>query len=108
MNTELILPRIYASNPYPLQNTGYRTVTVQPKPYGFRIVRFSNYISLQYIKVVFNDNGFSKATVKVDTNYRSKYQYTIYFDNNGDVIRSEDNNTHSERNKWIELQIIKP
>jgi len=98
------LPNAYSTNQFPQTQSGYRTIKVEVKPYGFRVIRFSNYISLQYIKVECLPNGFSKATVKVDTNYRAKYQYTIYFDNNGNEIHSENNCTKAERKAWLQLQ----
>ena len=105
MNANFQLPKIYNSCAYPQQQTGYRTIKVDAKPYGFRVVRFSNYISMQYIKIVYSENGFSKATVKVDTNYRSKYQYTLYFDNAGNEIKVGDtNSTRLERAKWLSMQ----
>lgn len=104
MNTQHQLPKAYSANQFPQTQSGYRTIKVEPKPYGFRVVRFSNYISLQYIKVECLPNGFSKATVKVDTNYRAKYQYTVYFDNNGNEIQDESNKTATERKVWLDMQ----
>lgn len=97
-----ILPAVYASNDWPHRN-GYRTTKIIPKPYGFIIHRFSNYISLQNIKVVYNENGFAKATIKARTNYQSPYQYTLYFDNEGTLIDSG-YDTRSEREYWLKLQ----
>ena len=105
-STNYQLPKIYACNDYPQTQSGYRTTKIEIKPYGFRVLRFSNYISLQYIKVEFLPNGFSKATVKVDTNYRAKYQYTIYFDNLGNEIKSDNNSTIAERKIWLSLQKV--
>lgn len=100
MNT---IPKIYASNDYPFTR-GYKTTKIIPTKYGYRIHRFSNYISLQYIKVEYLANGFSKATVKVNTNYQSPYQYTLYFDVEGNEMKSENNNTKLERKNWLAMQ----
>ena len=106
MQTLHHLPKVYSSNSFPQVQSGYRTTQVQIKPYGFRVVRFSNYISLQYIKVECLQNGFSKATVKVDRNYSAKYQYTVYFDNYGNEIQSESNTTLEDRKIWLSLQLV--
>jgi hypothetical protein len=100
--TDFILPKIYQTNSFPFTN-GYKTTKVIPKKYGYILHRFSNYVSLQNVKIVYNNNGFSKATIKVNTNFQRKYQYTLYFDNNGNVI-DINNNTTKERKKWLELQ----
>ena len=101
--TERVIPAVYASNDYPFTR-GYKTTRIIPTKYGYRIHRFSNYISLQYIKVEYLDNGFSKATVKVNTNYQTPYQYTIYFDNKGNEIKAESHNTKLERKIWLKMQ----
>jgi|GEM_PF-5580901 hypothetical protein len=97
-----LLPKIFQSNPYPF-NSGYKTTKVIQKKYGYILHRFSNYVSLQNVKIVYNENGFSKATVKVNKNYAAPYQYTIYFDNEGNEIKVN-NNTNLERKKWLEMQ----
>lgn len=102
-NNERVIPAVYASNDYPFRS-GYKTTRIIPTKYGYRIHRFSNYISLQYIKVEYLDNGFSKATVKVNKNYHAPYQYTLYFDNKGNEIKSENNSTKAERKTWLEMQ----
>ncbi len=103
MNTERIIPQIFAQNSYPFRS-GYKTTKIIPTKYGYRIHRFSNYISLQYVKVEYCDNGFSKATVRVNTNYQATYQFTLYFDNTGNEIKSENNNTKIERKQWLQMQ----
>ena len=102
MNTNVI-PKIFASNSYPFRS-GYKTTKITETKNGYLIRRFSNYISLQYIKVVYSANGFSKATVKVDKNYHAKYQFTIYFDAMGNEINSELNTTISNKKAWLLLQ----
>lgn len=96
-----ILPKCYEMSDVRPQ-TGYRTTKIIPKKYGFIVHRFSDYVSLQFIKIVYNDNGFSKATVKVRTNYRTPYQYTLYFDNMGDEIHAD--TTMEERKLWLKAQ----
>ena len=98
---EFLLPTIYNQNSHP-HRSGYRTTKIKQTTTGFVINRFSHYISLQKIKLVYNDKGFSKGTVKVDTNYRPKYQYTLYFDNLGNIIKAD--TTLQERKIWLELQ----
>ena len=97
-----LLPKIFQTNPLPF-TSGYKTTKIVPKKYGYILHRFSNYISLQNVKIVYNENGFSKATIKVNTNYKAPYQYTIYFDNEGNEIKAE-NNTTKERKIWLEMQ----
>ena len=97
-----LLPKIFQSNPYPFRG-GYKTTDIKPKKYGFIIHRFSNYISLQTVKIVYCDNGFSKATIKVSPNYQPTYQYTLYFDNEGNEIKAN-NNTKQERKIWLSMQ----
>ena len=77
-------------------NTGYRTTEIVKTTYGYRIKRFSNYVSLLTIRLMVFPNGFSKATVKVDTNYRPKYQYTVYFDTENKEVKT--------RKEWLSMQ----
>jgi hypothetical protein len=88
------LPLIYQANAYPFIN-GYKIISIKPTANGFKIKKFSNYISTQSIKLEYLPNGFSKAVVKVDTNYQPKYQFTLYFDKDGNEIKA--NNTKQER-----------
>ena len=83
-----------------------RTISVKKKPYGFLIIRMSTYVSRQSIKLVIEDNGFAKATVKVNTNYRSPYQYTLYFDDQLNEIKVPNNSTHKERKMWLHMQFM--
>ena len=76
--------------------SGYRTTKIKKTKYGFVIHRFSNYISLQYIRLEILETGFCRANIKVDTNYQRKYKYTVYFDNKMIEIR--------DRKMWLELQ----
>lgn len=96
-----LLPKVFQSNPYPFTN-GYKTTKVIPKKDGYILHRFSNYVSLQNVKIVYNEKGFSKATVKVSPNYQPTYQYTLYFDNEGNNIKADTNT--QERKIWLELQ----
>ena len=82
--------------------SGYRTTKIKKTKYGYIIHRFSNYVSLQYIRFEVLKTGFGKATIKVDTNYQQKRQYTIYFDKNMAEIKAE--TTAKERKIWLELQ----
>jgi hypothetical protein len=102
MSLQFLLPKIFQSNSYPFTR-GYKTTKIIPKKDGYILHRFSNYVSLQNVKIVYNDKGFAKATVKVSPNYQPTYQYTLYFDNEGNEI-SVDNDTAKERKKWLELQ----
>ena len=103
MNITNVIPKIFASNSYPFLS-GYKTTKITQTKDGYNIRRFSNYISLQYIKVVYLKNGFSKAVVKVDTNYMEKYQFVVYFDAIGNEISTELNTTISNRKAWLLLQ----
>jgi hypothetical protein len=97
-----LLPKIFQTNSFPFTR-GYKTTKVIAKKDGYILHRFSNYVSLQNVKIVYNPNGFSKATIKVNTNYQTPYQYTIYFDNEGNEIKAENNST-KERKIWLEMQ----
>jgi len=94
-----LLPLVYQSNEYP-HRSGYKCTKITPIKNGYRINRFSNYISLQSIKLIYNDNGFSKATVIVNTNYVP--QYTLYFDDKGNEVKAD--NVKAERKLWLALQ----
>jgi hypothetical protein len=99
------LPKIYNQNSYPLRRGhNYRVTEIKATKNGYAIKKFSDFVSVQKIKVVYNENGFAKATVKVDTNYRSPYQYTLYFDKDGNEIKASDNSDATERKMWLELQ----
>ena len=76
--------------------SGYRTTKIKKTKYGYIIHRFSNYVSLQYIRFEVLKTGFCIATVKVDTNYRQKYQYTVYFNDEMKEVK--------DRKSWLELQ----
>lgn len=100
-----MLPQKYNANRYPLQRgNAYKITDIKPTNYGFRIKRMSDYVSHENIKLTVLDNGFSYAVVKVDTNYRTPYEYKLYFDNNGDEIISIDNSDAKEKRMWLELQ----
>jgi hypothetical protein len=98
-----LLPKIYQTNSHPF-TSGYRTTKIKETANGYKINRFSNYISLQNITLTYQPNGFSKAIVKVDTNYRPKYQYTLYFDNTGELIKSPTDNDKEEKKIWLAMQ----
>ena len=100
-----ILPAIYKQNKYPLvRGHNYRTTEIKAVKGGYNIERISDFVSIQKIKLVYNSKGFAKATVKVDTNYRSIYSYTLYFDLEGNEIVAKDNNDNAERKMWLALQ----
>ena len=48
--------------------------------YGYKIRKITSYVSIMNIKLFINKNKSAKATVKVNTNYRKPYQYTLYYD----------------------------
>lgn len=77
--------------------TGYHTTKIKKTKYGYIIHRFSNYISLQYIRFEVLTSGFCKAIVRVDTNYQQKYQYTVYLNDEMKEVK--------DRKSWLELQI---
>jgi|AntDeeMinimDraft_5_1070356.scaffolds.fasta_scaffold04076_11 hypothetical protein len=100
-----LLPKIYGQNNYPLhRGSNYRVVDIKTSNNGYLITKLSDFASVQKIKLVYNKNGFSKATVKVNTNYRTPYSYTLYFDNKGNEIISKDNSDSKERKMWLDLQ----
>ena len=96
------IPKIWQKTDFQGFHSGYITTAIKKTNYGFKINRFSNYVSLLSIKFEVLTNGFAKATVKVDTNYRPKYQYTLYFDKEYNEIKEK--TTKLERKKWLELQ----
>ena len=96
------IPKIWQKTSFEGFHSGYITTSIKKTNYGFKITRFSNFVSILNIKFEVLGNGFAKATVKVDTNYRPKYQYTLYFDKDYNEIKST--STRLERKKWLELQ----
>jgi hypothetical protein len=64
----------------------------------------SDFVSLQNIKLYILDNGFSYAIVKVNPNYRTPYQFRLYFDANGKEIISTTNSDSTEKKEWLKLQ----
>lgn len=91
------IPPYYADNA-----RGFRNVRVTPKPYGYRIIRVNNYITVQYVKIEYNVDGSCKATVRNKTNYVPEYQFTLYFDSKGNEIKGS--STLAERKTWLALQ----
>jgi len=85
-------------------HSGYATTKIQKTDYGYKIHRFSHHISLQTIRYEIYDDGFSKAIVKVDTNYNPRYQYTLYFhpDPITEIVRS--GGTRSELASWKSMR----
>ena len=90
-----------ANKPY---HRGYATTKITKTKYGFKINRFSHYVSLQSIKFEVFDDGFSKGVVKVNKNYQAPYQYTIYFDNKMQPITSQSDNVREELKEWKKLR----
>ena len=64
----------------------------------YRLV--TNYISIYVSEVIIIDARRTKIKTKVNTNYRSAYQYTTYFLDNKEVI-SDSNNSREEYSYWI-------
>jgi len=50
-----------------------------------RYIKFTNYISIYRAKVIKIDDRRHKVIVKVNTNYRKPYQFTVYFLDNIEV-----------------------
>ena len=96
------IPEMWRKTSFNGFHSGYITTKIKKTDYGYKIYRFSNYVSLQYIRFEILKKGFAKATVKVHTNYRKPYQYTLYFDS--DFIALRGNSTAQERKVWLKLQ----
>lgn len=90
------IPKIWQRIDFEGYHSGYITTAIKKTNYGFKINRFSSYVSLLNIKFEILSNGFAKAIIKVNTNYRPKYQYTMYFD--------KDYNEIKEHKEWLNLQ----
>lgn len=73
------IPNIWQRTSFEGYHSGFITTDVKKTAKGYRIKRFSNYITILNIDLEVLPNGFAKATVKVDKNYHPKYQYTMYF-----------------------------
>lgn len=76
--------------------TTTRVTKVTKKSNCYLFLMFNHYITLYYGKLVINSDGTAKAVIKVNRNYCPKYQYTIYFDNEGKEIKAEFNSTRKE------------
>lgn len=74
----------------PYKSYGTRVTKVTPKPYGFRVQMFNNYITLYYIKLVINDNKSAKAHYLVKKNYFADERYTVYFNTQGEEITQKE------------------
>jgi hypothetical protein len=83
-----------------LPNVGRVTLNRVKKPYGWLITEGTNYISIYKIRLELFPDGRAKATVKVDKNYHSPYQYTLYFDKQGREIKDKHNRTRAELAYW--------
>lgn len=62
--------------------------------YGYKIKKVTSYVSIINTKLIINKNKSAKAIVKVNTNYRKPYQYTLYFDCDKQEIKG--NSTREE------------
>ena len=102
-NRPLTIPKIYASNAYPLvRGNAYRTTKLSQKGNIVKVERVSDYVSVQKVKIEYNENGFSKAKILVNTNYRPLYRYVLYFDSEGKEIKAETD--AAERKLWLSMQ----
>jgi hypothetical protein len=84
--------------------TTTRTTKVIKKPYGYIFHRFNPYIILFYGKLIINTDGTAKMIMKVHPNYRTFYQYTLYFDKEGYEIKVNDNNTRKELSIYNQIR----
>ena len=100
--TKLVIPKNYLNNlPSDYRGNSLRTIKVtQINDKKVILKRYSDFVTLQTVILNYFSYGI-KATVKVNTNYRRPYQYTMYFDNKGNEIDS--NNGTTDRQKWSKL-----
>lgn len=73
-----------------------RVTKVKKTKYGYLFHMFNTYVTLFYGKMYINSDGTAKATIKVYRNYRTPYQYTLYFDKQGFEIKTEENSIRKE------------
>ena len=79
----LNLPKKYFNNlPKDYRGNLYRTIKVKRKEKNIFLTRFCDYVSIQKIKFEYTKKGI-KTTVKVDQNYKGKYQFTEYYNKKG-------------------------
>ena len=67
----------------PVHNSSEYGFTVTKKPYGYRIVRVTHYVTIYTTRLEINEDGSAKAVTKVDINYQKPYQITDYFGTDG-------------------------
>ena len=102
--TKLTIPKYYYNQlPQNYRGNLLRTIKVKETAKNkVKITRYSDFVSIQTINLTYLSYGI-KATVKVDTNYRKPYQYTLYFDTYGTIINSTENGL-SDRQKFTNLK----
>lgn len=61
---------------------------INPKSYGYLITKITSYVTITKIKLLVNEDRSAKAVYKVNKNYHSPYQFTLYFDCNGKEIKA--------------------
>lgn len=64
--------------------------------YGWKITQGTNYISIHKVRLYIYPNGTAKSVTKVNRNYCTPYQYTIYYDTQGREIKDNNNSTRKE------------
>ena len=104
-----MIPLRWNSNHYPkVQGNIDRITDIKKTTYGYLIKTFNDYITTKSIKLTVLTNGFTKAVVTVDQNYRPKFTCTYFFDNEGKeiIILNSDgtDTTRAEKKLWLKMQ----
>ena len=76
--------------------TKLQTTKIKPTKYGFRLQRFSSYVTQEFISVYILDNGFCYCKGVHKRNYCKDSYSTEYFDRDGNRVKT--------RKEWLKLQ----
>lgn len=100
--TKLVIPKNYLNDlPQDYRGNLLRTVKiVEMSKTKVHLKRFSDFVTLQTVVLDYLPYGI-KATVKTNTNYRTPYQYTMYFDKKGVELPTD---STTDRQKWNKLK----
>ena len=73
---------------------------IKETPYGYLVTKITPFVTIYKIHIYANSNGSAKVVVKVDQNYRSNYQYTVYFDVDGREIVTTPTHNYTEQREY--------
>ncbi len=89
----------------PIHNSSEYGFEVTKKPYGYRIVRVTHYVTVFTTRLEIASDGSAKAVTKVETNYQRPYRITDYFGTDGrQIIVTDENNMPNTRQELLEYK----